>query len=257
MTRPAIAVAVTLAFALASPSVAGEAEILALLRQAFDAPLTPAELERIEDDPSWDPGRLGRWLHQVAPYPTLEPGLKTLNVPVRAGQTRQVVVRLPEGYDPGKAWPLILAYHPSGGSGAAFLRYVEQTLGERIDSFLIAAPDGYRQTGVDAPPPFTNEHAIVLQQLQRNLHVDADRVYAFGYSLGGYTTWTLAMTLPDRFAAGLAVASTFPVPVADDGIWRLFLPDLREVPLWNVWAAGTACRFPASAAARSSARSPR
>lgn len=222
-------------------SRSGEPEILELLGRSFQAPLSSDQLQAIEADPAFRRERLSGWLHRAAVFSKPDPGLVVRTVEVLEGQRRGVVLRIPDGYDPTRPWPLILAYHPSGGSGGSFIDYVARLLGDSIDDFVVAAPTRYRQTGMDAPPPFTNEHAMVLNDLRKTLHIDSNRIHVLGYSLGGYTAWNLAMTLPDELAGAVALASTFPVPIADDGVWELFVPNLGRVPVLHVW--GTADRL--------------
>lgn len=53
--------------------------------------------------------------------------------------------------------------------------------------------------------------------------VDADRVYLMGESMGGYTTWQVAMTRPEWFAAI--------VPICGGGMyWSA--PALRDMGVW-------------------------
>ena len=41
----------------------------------------------------------------------------------------------------------------------------------------------------------------LLDQLERDLRVDTNRVYVTGLSMGGYGTWALGLAAPERFAA--------------------------------------------------------
>ena len=60
--------------------------------------------------------------------------------------------------------------------------------------------------------------------------VDASRVYATGYSMGGMKSWTLGFERPDRFAA---IAPTEGIP----GMGKVSLPDPdRSIPTF--WVAG-------------------
>ena len=50
----------------------------------------------------------------------------------------------------------------------------------------------------------------VVMFMEQSLHIDAQRVYAAGYSMGGMMAYRLACELPNRFAAVASVASTMP-----------------------------------------------
>ncbi|MGD2116115.1 MAG: hypothetical protein PVG07_13760 [Acidobacteriota bacterium] len=158
-----------------------------------------------------------------------------LIVPVGHDHARRVYVRVPEGYTPERPWPLILAYHPSGGDGRPMIGRIERLLGGEVDRYVVAAPDHYRQTSLDHPRPVSSEHLAVLHALQGMVHVDGDRVYVTGYSLGGYTAWHLGALHADRFAAAVPMAGTFGFLGGPDGVWTEFLANLEHLPVLSVW----------------------
>ncbi len=219
---------------------AGEARILDDLQAFFEAGDANREqrralIERIRSDPAYDRSRLSAWLHQLALYRPLAPGRETIEVAVGFGQRRRITLRIPRGYTPQRPWPLIYTLHPSGGSGPSVLRYAERLLGEKVDDFVLAAPTDYHQTVIDAPPPFTPEHPVMLRELRRTVHVDSDRVYLLGTSLGGYAAWTLAMLHADEFAGSVAIASTYSAPVDVEGLWAALAPNFAQVPILHAW----------------------
>jgi pimeloyl-ACP methyl ester carboxylesterase len=225
----------------ARPAAASEATILADLK-AFFATQDPgrrAELAaHAQADSAFRRERVGEWLHRLDLHRPMKPGVAELRVPVGYGQVRTVTLRLPRGYDPRRPWPLIYALHPSGGNGPFFLDYVEkQLLGPRVEEFIVAAPTEYHQTGLDAPPPFTVDHLAILRAVREAVHVDSDRVYALGYSLGGYATWAVACLHADQLAGAVPISSAFSIPPTTDGIWRAMLPNFTHLPVLNVWGA--------------------
>lgn len=179
--------------------------------------------------------RLGEMLHDAGLFRPLEPGIADLVVPVGHGHGRRVWVRVPDGYDPTRPWPLLLAYHPSGGDGVPMIGHVERLLGDAVEDYVVAAPDHYRQTSLDHPPPVSSEHLAVLHALRGMVHVDGDRVYVTGYSLGGYTAWHLATLHADHFAAAVPMAGTFGFLGGPEGVWTEFLANLRHLPVLSVW----------------------
>ncbi|HVT43864.1 MAG TPA: alpha/beta hydrolase-fold protein [Thermoanaerobaculia bacterium] len=221
----------------------GEAEILRDLR-AWHASTDDEQrrelARRIERDAGFDRRRLSEWLHRIAELPEHEPGRFEMDVDAGHGQSRRVTVRIPRGYDAAKRWPVIYALHPSGSNGRLWIDYLERILGRRIDEFLVVAPTGYRQTGLDAPPPFTRDHAAILREVKREFHVDSNRVHALGYSLGGYAAWAVALFHSELFASIVPMGAAFTVPPSDDGLWRLMLPNFRHVPVLWVWGGADA-----------------
>ncbi len=228
---------------LAHLALAGESE----LRENLSDFLTLAEQEprgdhlaalavRIERDPAYRRDRVARLLHRLDLWETRRPGRQDLRVPVGHGQSRTLTLRVPKGYTPDKAWPLIYLLHTSGGDGPSFLSYADQMLGPRVEEFVVAAPTHYRQTGLDAPAPFTADHTAMLRAIRRAVHIDGDRQYAVGYSLGGYTAWTIAYLHAEEVAGAVAIGSTFSVPPTEDGVWKAVLPNFAaHLPVLHVW----------------------
>jgi len=226
--------------AIPRPAVATESAILAGLKDFFATPdlVRRAEIAaRVQADPAFRRERMTEWLHRLDLHRPLHPGSTDLRVPVGYGQVRTVTLRLPRGYTPSRSWPLLYALHPIGGNGPYFVEYVEQLLGPRIEEFVVAAPTEYHQTGLDAPPPFTVDHLAILRAVRQIVHVDSDRVYALGYSLGGYAAWAVACLHADQLAGAVPISSAFSIPPTDDGLWRTMLPNFAHLPVLNVWGA--------------------
>ncbi len=68
----------------------------------------------------------------------------------------------------------------------------------------------------------------LLQEITATYRVDMDRVYATGLSMGGFGTWDLAMTFPDRFAA---IA-----PICGGGN-AYSVCVIKDLPIWNFHGA--------------------
>ncbi|UCF69349.1 MAG: hypothetical protein JSV80_08785, partial [Acidobacteriota bacterium] len=171
---------------------------------------------------------------RAAEYSALVAGSHTLRVKLEGEAVRQVALRLPAGYDPQQAWPLIYALHGSVGGTEFILDYLERVLGEAIERFVIAAPRDYGQYVIHAYPPVSTEHLTVLREIKRLVHVDSDRVYLTGYSRGGHASWTLGTLHAEQFAAVAPIAGTLIAPVPR-AIWPLLLPNLTHTAVLNVW----------------------
>jgi predicted peptidase len=110
---------------------------------------------------------------------------------------------LPEGYnaDSTKKWPLILFLHGAGERGTD------------IWKVTVHGPPKIVKTQPDFPfivvSPQCREGKIwssdallaLLDDVQKTYRVDESRVYLTGLSMGGYGTWDLGLSHPDRFAA--------------------------------------------------------
>ena len=119
--------------------------------------------------------------------------------------TMQYLLYLPKEYDQRESWPVMLFLHGSGERG------------HDLNAVKIHGPPKLIQAGRDFPmivvsPQCSAEgrwepielHAL-LDEIQEHYKVDQDRIYVTGLSMGGFGTWTLAASRPNRFAALLPV----------------------------------------------------
>lgn len=110
---------------------------------------------------------------------------------------------LPTDYDAqsGKTWPLMLFLHGAGERGTNLQLVAVHGPPKLAKSgtnfpFIIVAPqcpEGQR---------WENESLLqLLDHVMQTRKVDASRVYLTGLSMGGYGTWKLGLTYPEKFAA--------------------------------------------------------
>jgi poly(3-hydroxybutyrate) depolymerase len=203
-----------------------------------------AAVEAVSATDGYERSRLPEILHGAGLFPEMRAGQHELVVPVGHESGRRVLVHLPARYDPGRAWPLLVAYHSGGGSADGMLSSAVRMLGERAEGFVVAAPHHYRQTGLDHPRPVSSEHAEILRTIKERVNVDSDRVYVTGFSTGGYTAWFLATLQPDLWAGAIPMAATFSVPMDERGLAELFLPNLRHLPVLSVWGGRDTLNVP-------------
>lgn len=224
-----------------SPTRAAEQQIIANLRAFFDSDDIHEQahlVEAIETDDAYDRSRVSDWLHAAASFAPCDAGRVTLAVPLPPDGSRDVVVRVPAGYDPQRRWPLIYALHGMGGRAAHIIGDVEHLLGDDVDRYIIAAPDQYAEAAVSDPAwPPVGEHPRAWHALKGRFHIDSDRVFVMGYSRGGHASWTLGAQYAGRFAGVMPLAGTFIVPLPD-ALWDHFLPNLANTPVLCVWGAG-------------------
>lgn len=121
------------------------------------------------------------------------------------------LLALPDDYDSRESWPLVLFLHGAGERGNDVNKVkihgppklVEA--GQKFPFILVSpqcpaqaeGPDGRRRRGGWDPVALT----ALLDDISARYHVDANRVYVTGLSMGGYGTWALAAHTPYRFAA--------------------------------------------------------
>jgi predicted esterase len=112
-------------------------------------------------------------------------------------------VYVPTNYDKSKSFPLIIALHGMGGDeNSYFQAYAQGAFKTEAEKhgYIVACPKGRKPASMylgDADKDVMD----VLTEMRRDYNVDPDRIYLTGHSMGGYGTWSLAMSHPEVFAA--------------------------------------------------------
>ncbi len=148
------------------------------------------------------------------------PGTSANELMHSGGLLRSYRVHVPRGYQPQQPIPLVLNFHGHGS-----FDYVQErgthfsTLADRED-FLVVYPQGIvgpdKNTGWDDgrhKNPKSNDVLFVsdlISTLQHQWCIDADRIYATGFSNGGSMTILLACRMAARIAAFASVSGAYP-----------------------------------------------
>jgi polyhydroxybutyrate depolymerase len=103
---------------------------------------------------------------------------------------RSFRLRLPAGYTNTKAWPLVLALHPNGGSGIGYWdgtgRNIRQVVRDKAILVLPLARGGGGDWDWRGDLPADNAYfEALLARLKDRLCVDTSRIFAMGFSGGG------------------------------------------------------------------------
>ncbi|WP_420455651.1 alpha/beta hydrolase-fold protein [Rubrivirga sp.] len=155
------------------------------------------------------------------------------------GVTMSYGLFVPEDYDPDVEYPLVVAFHGLGESGTDLknLRahrlatsWADPDTQAEHPAFVLAPQTlvGRRWT-TDQDPDESDFVAVqlavldILDLVEDEFSIDADRVYAVGLSLGGHATWDFVSRLPDRFAAAVPMSGRGFPSQADD---------LGDLPIW-------------------------
>src|SRR6266403_2086316 len=110
---------------------------------------------------------------------------------------------LPQGYEAKseKRWPLILFLHGAGERGTNIWKVATHGPPKNVQEhpdfpFIVVSPqcpDGEH---------WSNEILLaLLEQTVLDYAVDTNRIYLTGLSMGGFGTWDLGLTYPEKFAA--------------------------------------------------------
>ena len=112
---------------------------------------------------------------------------------------------VPSDYDPARAWPLVVIGH--GGSVGRDLAFGEWAAHAGMEPFWCEAAEEF---GLVLLAPLTDRgwgaigNSILFSAIShatRTCHVDPDRIFLTGHSMGGHLAWRSAMNFADRFGA--------------------------------------------------------
>lgn len=170
------------------------------------------------------------------PAPGIRPGAFSQRLyPLRCDHvdySTQYLLYVPRRYDPKRPSGLLLVAH--GGNGAMLLlRAGQAALGGTFPwireaerhNWIVAAPltqRGWGQIG-------NSVVFSLISKLQRDYHIDPDRIYLTGHSMGGHMTWRSALAMPDRWAA------VSPMSGGYDFVARNQIANLYGVPGYATW----------------------
>ncbi len=110
---------------------------------------------------------------------------------------------LPKGYEPKseKRWPLILFLHGAGERGTNVWKVATHGPPKNVTAnpefpFIVVSPQ------CPGGEIWSNDALLaLLDEIVRKHAVDTKRIYLTGLSMGGYGTWRLGLTHPEKFAA--------------------------------------------------------
>lgn len=123
---------------------------------------------------------------------------------------------LPAHYDPRHAYPLVVAFHGSGGNGSGFRRYARlEDLSN--DGVITVYPDAVvrRVWGENFATHWGKSEDLPLvdglvARMKSSLCIDESRIFAFGWSSGGYFANQLGCVRPDVFRAIVSLSGGGP-----------------------------------------------
>lgn len=132
--------------------------------------------------------------------------------------TRTFVISIPPGYDPSRPYPLVFGLHGGGGTGAGARAAwgLDDAVGADA---VVVYPDGL--------PEFEGGDTVwnldpagagfvffdrLLDHLEAHLCIDAQRVFATGWSMGGFMANSLGCYRADTVRAVASVSGGVPGP---------------------------------------------
>jgi polyhydroxybutyrate depolymerase len=134
------------------------------------------------------------------------------------GVQREAIVYVPESYSSAEATPVLLNFHGYGDTATQFMESADLRPLADEDGFVLVYPQG---TQLDKSPHWNSAAPsddnksdaedfgyveLLIDTIAASYELDADRVYAAGYSNGGMMSFGVACYLSDRFAAVASVS---------------------------------------------------
>lgn len=148
------------------------------------------------------------------------PTLEELEAGAEAGPVVSLVdephaIALPEVYEPGYSYPLIVWFHAPGGSEDDVFRVLPE-ISER--NYLALAIRGPRET--ETGPEWTTAESgtaalaakleEAIARMAAKFSINTDRVYLAGVGSGGTTALELLLERPELFAGAASLGGGFP-----------------------------------------------
>ncbi|NEU05482.1 dienelactone hydrolase family protein [Clostridium senegalense] len=140
--------------------------------------------------------------------------------------TLSYLVYLPQSYNTNVKMPLILSLHGSGECGKNIEGVKKWGIHKILrlnDNFPFIVVSPQCPNGEIWEMQF-NALKDLLDKIENDYNIDAERIYLTGYSLGGYGTWNFAILNPERFTAI--------VPISGGAISPKKALCLKNLPIW-------------------------
>ena len=145
---------------------------------------------------------------------TVQPGLAYYNMEID-GNKRFYMVYIPEGYSNSDLYPLVIYLHSYGWGAQRGMEYTRLDQLADTFGFMIAYPSARPNwnSGIGDNPDWgtpDNDDAgfidAMIDEISEVYSLDEGRIYATGYSNGGFMAYLLACQLGHRIAAVASVS---------------------------------------------------
>jgi hypothetical protein len=152
-----------------------------------------------------------------------------------AGEKRQIVISVPEGYEPVGQWPLLVHLHGTNAGLEMCQAYGPYFRGLANGRFLAAQPVSARNSGWGPMKIGEQQAPAAVRFMRKKFPIDPDRVWVAGQSMGAHGTWHQAMRHGDLYAAYFPKSGS---PYGAYGRnWEEYLDNLRMGPCYYIHGA--------------------
>jgi len=150
------------------------------------------------------------------------------------------LLSLPDDFEkePAKKWPLVVFLHGAGERGEK-LSIIKKhgppkllVAGQKFEAIVVSPQV--------SPGNVWNPHGVkaLVDEIKSKYHIDDDRVYLTGISMGGFGTWDTIFEYPDVFAAAIPVCG-------GAGVKFVMIDRIKHIPIWIFHGAKDSVVVPA------------
>jgi len=154
-----------------------------------------ADWEYPKFDPSLDDGRRGLLRREYTAY--------------NDGSLQSYSLYVPSIYTPDRPHSLVIALHGLGQTDEAVISEAFQKIADQ-NGYLAAAPSGRGRRNYFRGPG-EDDVLRVTEEMRKQYHVDPDRIYLTGVSMGGSGSMHIGLDMPDRWAAVYPVCGLYTI----------------------------------------------
>lgn len=168
-----------------------------------------AELaRRIERNPAYRYERVSEWLHAMQLWKPMKAGRQTVQFTTPSGPL-DVLLTIPKGYDPAKPHALAIGLHGNGQTIENYADVIERIMTRGgATQFIYATPQQYQDLEFAQLPAAVGDNPGWWRELKSMVHVDGDRTFVTGFSLGGNAAWNWASLFADQWAGCITFGGT-------------------------------------------------
>ncbi|MHC4556406.1 MAG: extracellular catalytic domain type 1 short-chain-length polyhydroxyalkanoate depolymerase [Planctomycetota bacterium] len=157
------------------------------------------------------------------------------------GRTRNYMVYLPTNYTGSINFPLVICLHPYGWGAQRMMNYTNMNQVANASDFIVVYPSAIPNwnSGVAENPSYPTPDVddvgfinALIDTMINSYSIDPERIYACGYSNGGFMSYKLACQLSHRIAAIAPVGAVIATSTSES------CSPLRTVPVLHIF--GTA-----------------
>ena len=135
------------------------------------------------------------------------------------GLARQFIVYVPTNYNTDTDYPLMINFHGFGGTASDFVETADMRSLAESENFIVVYPQGTLLGGYphwnSSAPSSDNKSSVddigfveaLIENISSTYSINENRIYAAGYSNGGFMSYYLACN-STKFAAIGSVAGT-------------------------------------------------